>query len=1099
MKRSGKPVKLNDTYGAGDTIRVLDRSRADLALVNRPVLRLDQGTTITLKGVKEERTSIVELVKGAAHFFSRVTRSLEVTTGFVNAGVEGTEFFMRVEEDKTFLSIFEGKVLASNAAGSLILTSGQSAIAEAGKAPVLGVVVRPRDAVQWTLYYPPVLYYRPADFQGLPENVQTMLKKSIEAYTKGDLKGAFDSIANVPEDVRDPRLFTYRAGLLLAVGRVDEAKADIEKALDLAPNNSDALALQSVIAVTQNEKDNALDLAKKSVEADPKSASARIALSYAQQANFDLEGARNSLEEAVKSNPENALAWARLAEIWLSFAELNKALEAAQKAVSLNPDLSRTQTVLGFAYLTQVKTGKSKEAFQKAIELDQADPLPRLGLGLAKIREGGLPKWDPALTKMLEPGLQEGTRDLETAVSLDPDNSLIRSYLGKAYYEKTEDKLATDQFDMAKKVDPMDPTPYFYDAIKKQTTNRPVEALHDLQKAIELNDNRAVYRSRLLLDADQAARSASLARIYTDLGFQQRALVEGWKSVNTDPSDFSGHRFLADTYSALPRHEIARVSELLVSQLLQPLNMTPIQPRLAESNLFLISAGGPGALSFNEFNPIFSRDGVTLQVSGLGGENKTWSGEGVLAGIYKNASFSVGYSHFDTDGWRKNADQKDDIANAFLQFALTPQTSIQGEYRYRNTEKGDLRSRFFPEDFSPGERNEEERRSYRLGLRHAFSPNSIALGSFIYEDADFGLKDNQPVSPILTNVRVKNPESAFAGELQHLFRSRYLNLTSGVGYAKIDGELKSIFGTIFPPPDDIIQDRISTDISHTNLYMYSYINPLKNLTITIGASGDFVQGDKPNYEDKNQFNPKFGLTWNPFPDTTLRGAVFRVLKRTLITNQTLEPTQVAGFNQFFDDFNGTEAWRYGAAIDQKFPWDLFGGVEWSKRDLEVPYLDYLTDPANPTFRDIDWKEYLIRSYLFWTPHPWLALRAEYQYERIERDERMTDGPKKMYTHRVPLGISFFHPSGLSASLKATYFHQEGEFVGFRDVDFHSGKDNFWTVDGGINYRLPKRYGLITVGVTNLFDKKFNFFEIDYNNPSIQPDRVIFAKITLALP
>ena len=96
-------VKLNDTYGAGDTIRVLDRSRADLALANRPLLRLDQGTTITLRGVKEEKTSIVELVKGAAHFFSRVTRSLEVTTGFVNAGVEGTEFFVRVEEDKTFL------------------------------------------------------------------------------------------------------------------------------------------------------------------------------------------------------------------------------------------------------------------------------------------------------------------------------------------------------------------------------------------------------------------------------------------------------------------------------------------------------------------------------------------------------------------------------------------------------------------------------------------------------------------------------------------------------------------------------------------------------------------------------------------------------------------------------------------------------------------------------------------------------------------------------------------------------------------------------------------------------------------------------------
>src|SRR5437763_8950888 len=203
----------------------------------------------------------------------------------------------------------------------------------------------------------------------------------------------------------------------------------------------------------------------------------------------------------------------------------------------------------------------------------------------------------------------------------------------------------------AKTEDPRDPTPYFYDAIRKQTTNRPVEALQDLQKAIELNDNRAVYRSRLLLDSDLAARSAALGRIYSDLGFQQLALVEGWKSVNTDPTNFSAHRFLADSYSVLPRHEIARVSELLQSQLLQPLNTTPIQPHLAESNLPLISAGGPGGLSFNEFNPIFNRDGVTFQMSGLAGENSTYAGEGVLSGIYKNVVFSLVGFYFQTDGW----------------------------------------------------------------------------------------------------------------------------------------------------------------------------------------------------------------------------------------------------------------------------------------------------------------------------------------------------------------------------------------------------------------------------------------------------------------
>src|SRR5690242_4046778 len=151
--------------------------------------------------------------------------------------------------------------------------------------------------------------------------------------------------------------------------------------------------------------------------------------------------------------------------------------------------------------------------------------------------------------------------------------------------------------------------------------------------------------------------------------------------------------------------------------------MAPIQPHLAESNLFLISAGGPAGLAFNEFNPLFNRNGINFQSTGLAGENSTYGGEGVLSGIYNKAAFSLGGFHFQTDGWRKNADQKDAIANAFLQMELSPQTSIQAEYRYRNSERGDVNQQFFPDNFFPGQRNNEERNVVRLGGRHAFSPD----------------------------------------------------------------------------------------------------------------------------------------------------------------------------------------------------------------------------------------------------------------------------------------------------------------------------------------------------------------------------------------
>jgi len=1084
-----QPVKLNDTYAPGDTIRVRERSRADLAMLDQSMLRLNADTEITLEAVKEERRGVVNLLRGAAHFFSRGPRSLEVQTPFMVAGIRGTEFFVSVEPDRTLLTIFEGTVLAENQAGNLTLTGGQSALAETGKPPVLRVVVRPRDAVHWALYYPPVLYFRPDEFPAGPD-WQGMVRQSLEHYQRADLQKAFDSIATVPQTVPDPRFSAYRAHLLLAVGRADEAAADVERALRLVPNDANALALQTMIAVVQGDKDRALDSARKAVQGTPGSATARIALSYAQQARFDLEGARASLQKAVELDPRNALAWARLSELWASFGELHRALEAAEKAVALEPNLSRTQTVLGYAYLMRVKTKDAREAFEKAIALDSADPLPRLGLGLARIREGDL---------------HGGSREIEAAASLDPNNAIVRSYLGKAYYEEKRTGLDEREYSVAKQLDPNDPTPHFYDAIGKQTTNRPVEALHETQRAIELNDNRAVYRSRLLLDSDEAARSAAQARIYSDLGFQQLALVEGWKSVNTDPTNFSAHRFLADTYAVLQRHEIARVSELLQSQLLQPLNMTPIQPRLAESNLFLISAGGPGSLSFNEFNPIFNRNGITLLTTGLVGGNDTVAAEGVLGGIYKNASFSAGYTHFETDGFRKHSGQNDDIANVFLQLELTPETSIQGEYRYRETERGDLRLRFFPEDVFPDELTKELRRSYRLGVRHAFSPSSIVLGSFIYSDADFRVTEKRLAPPGLglenKITEFKNPQTSFSAELQHLFRSRYVNLTTGAGYADVNGRLDTSvrlgFVPPFPPfPDILIVSRDSTDVHHTNVYAYSYINPLKDLTFILGASGDFTNGDSINFKDSEQLNPKVGMVWNPFPATTLRGAAFRVLKRTLITNQTLEPTQVAGFNQFFDDFDGTNAWRYGGALDQKLTKDIFAGVEFSQRDVDVPYVD-ARDAANLKLRKEEQRESLWRAYLFWTPHPWWALQLEYMSERL-KTRGLTSLPKELDTHRVPVGISFFHPSGVSASLKATYFDQDGTFV-LNNGTVRTGQDDFWVVDAAISYRLPQRYGFITIGASNLLNQEFRFFDRDLKNPSIQPDRMLFVRFTLALP
>jgi tetratricopeptide (TPR) repeat protein len=1078
------PAKMNDTYCPGDMIRTQGRSRAAIVLRNETILRLDQKTTTIFSGLEKEQTSLIDLITGAVHFFSRFPRGLKVVTPFVNAVVEGTEFFIRVEGDQTLLSIFEGQVAATNEAGRLILSRGESAVAQAGQAPVHRVVVNPRDAVQWTLYYPPILEYRPVDF-GSDTGWQAKVRTSIEFYWNGDLTSAFSSLEGLPGDIQDPRFFTYRAGLLLTVGCVDEAGVDIKRSLNLDPSNSQVFALQSIIAVVQNKKDMALDLARKAVEMAPESPVARVALSYAQQADFDLQGALASLREAVELGPENALAWFRLSELWLSFGDLDKALEAAKEAVVLNPNLARTQTVLGFSYLTRIKIRDAKKAFEKAIELDQADPLPRLGLGLAKIREGDL---------------KEGREEIEIAASLDPDNSLIRSYLGKAYYEEKRDRLAKNQFAMAKELDPKDPTAWFYDAIRKQSVNRPVEALEDLQKSIEMNDNRAVYRSRLMLDEDLAARSASLARIYNDLGFQQLALVEGWNSVNADPANYSAHRFLADSYAALPRHEIARVSELLQSQLLQPINITPLQPQLAESNLAILDVAGPSSLSFNEFNPLFTRDRFAILANGILGNHGTYGDDVVLSGLSGRVSVSAGQFHFETDGFRENDDLEQDIYNAFVQVSLSPGSSLQVELRRKTTQNGDIPLRADDSHWADF-RDDFEEDSVRGGFHFSLTPHQDIVTSLIYKDAEQHTKDSFPVSddPFIDEYRdtYLTTGHGYLVETQHIYHGSRLRTITGAGYFNQDS--RSITTTDEVEGTEVVYTELledsKTKIDHTNVYFYAPMMFTPSLTTILGAS--FESFSQPG-RDRDQFNPKFGVIWKPSPYTTLRLAAFRMLKRPVLSNQTIEPTQIAGFNQFFDDVNGARSWRYGIGLDQCFSDALFGGVELSWRDIKKPVI------SSGSLIDRDLDEDLHRAYLYWTPYKSLALSAEYQYEYLRRDyedrKQNSSDPAKITTHTVPIALSYYNPNGLFSRIRVTYVNQNVDFVAATTGTVKEEND-FFVTDVSIGYRIPKRYGLISVGITNLFDQNFSYQSTGFgtSEPRIsrfQPERTFFAKLNL---
>ena len=306
----------------------------------------------------------------------------------MNATVEGTEFVLRVGETETELIVFEGRVRFENAAGGLVVASREAALARAGEAPVRRVLVKPREAVEWALYYPPLI-----DLQRIErgsERDAAALREAASAYRRNDLATAFTALDRVPRGARGEAYFLLRAGLLLSVGRVREAEAALAEAEHADPKSGGASALRSVIALVRDQKDEALRLAQAGAMLDPRSPLPESALSYAYQGRFEIERALEHARRAVDLSPEDALLWARVSELELSRGDLDAALEAAKKAEALNPTLARTQTVLGFAYLTRIEVKRAKDAFEHAIRGDPADPLPRLGMGLAKIRGGDL-------------------------------------------------------------------------------------------------------------------------------------------------------------------------------------------------------------------------------------------------------------------------------------------------------------------------------------------------------------------------------------------------------------------------------------------------------------------------------------------------------------------------------------------------------------------------------------------------------------------------------------------------------------------------------------------------------------------------------------
>ncbi len=549
------------------------------------------------------------------------------------------------------------------------------------------------------------------------------------------------------------------------------------------------------------------------------------------------------------------------------------------------------------------------------------------------------------------------------------------------------------------------------------------------------------------------------------------------------------------------------MSELLQAQLLQDININPVQPSISETNVNIITSGGPAEAGFNEFTPLFERNQVQFNGTAEIGNNDTFGGEGVVSAIYDRFSLSAGAFHHETDGWRPNHDIDHDIYNFFAQAAITPELNVQAEFRRRDSAEGDLALNFDRDDFSSTLERRLDQDMARAGLRYSPTPNSDVLVSFIYSDRKEEITETEDIEifPGLSlelETLATADEDGYQVDAQYLYRRDFFNVIAGFAYSDVDSEvdISVTFGGV--PVGGVSE---APKIEHARGYLYTNVNFPDTVTWTLGASYDDYHDEDPDVPeselDVEKLSPKFGVQWDITDRLRLRGALFRTVRPATISNRTIEPTQVAGLNQFFDNRNATAYWLYGGGLDWRPTNDLAIGGEVTWRDLDVP----LFDVGGVVFEDQD--EQLHRAYVYWTPLAELALSAELVYDRFEAEEGLlttfADAPEEVETFSVPVSARYFHPSGLFAAVGATYVDQEvdrsGNLAGFAD-----GSDDFFVVDAAIGWRIPDRRGIFSLEVRNLFDEEFSYQDDSFREfqdaPSIGPyfpDRTILGRVSLS--
>jgi tetratricopeptide (TPR) repeat protein len=1106
----------------------------------------------------QEAGSLYEVIQGEVWLRNKKEKFLfELQTPTVTATIRGTELNVRVQPDgTTSVIMLEGEVKLVNRYGEILLTAGEEGLARPGKAPTKQVIVQPADAVQWSLFYPGYFSFRDLPLQALegpgrssvlsqgaaaydqgrleeadsiaeqalarnPANPEALtlagwvrLQKrqpeealkffqrvskpgaaalvgaTLARYQTGDPVGAYDLMASAHKlNPRHPVVTAMTGYFAMLLGKAEEARQLFRTAAASSSPVAQLLA-QCYLAqmdLVQNRKNEARSQADRALTLMPASPLAQLTRALVDIADFQLPAAQRRLEKALESDPRFVDAALYLGKIYLGGNYFIKARRVAEQALHQAPRDPRVLSLAGFVNIAFRNYAKARDLFNQSIKEGPQLGEAHLGLGICQFR---FKEMDQGLSEML------------TATLLDPRLSAYQSELGKAFYQVRSFDKALATWDYAAKLDPKDPTPHFYKGIALTDLNRPGEAVESINDSIALNNNRAVFRSRLLLEKDQSTRNYNLARAYSQLGLGEWAQSKATTAVKLDPLNATPHLFLSRSYLATNQRIVAANSEDLLYRVLSP----------ATQNTFRY-------ILENDYTSMFEMPYARATVQGGLGtwqERKAIHEDFVAAygGLPGAAMFARGDFNSDQGFRGSNGDLQTWNAEGIFKGEPTVFSNLTGYVQYNDMQSGDLgplNDYFYK---NQRDRRENDRfQAYELSYLHKFTPNLGLLAFYSFHRYDNHLFFNQldyfsrPDDILLrTNYFGEfdnyNHNLQLQGQLilgKHTLLGGYDYFTGPLSYHErvVQNLLIPMEQTFVLPLGTFYAFTGPADRTYS-LYLLDYWRVTPWMLIEMGLFRDVSRIGSyldPRTINNYLWSPRLGFNFQIGPKHTLRLGLMRYLDTHQILAPLLVPTEVAGLPWVEDVLPGAEVRQLGASWEAQWDKKTFTVLRFAATRASVPrYFTAFPEEADP-YNYIGWKtwrRYEGDLFLNRILTNWLGLRMGFIGKRVFPDQSFAASNNlEAYTELNGLvGLSFLTPRGWQGGITNRVVYQ---YVRQRSTEL------FNITNLRFGKELANKRGLISLEVQNLFNRHFYYrLEPSYYvyTPDFYPARRFIGKIQL---